>query len=52
MKYAVHLQHWHMFWFKLHKYKLFYPLEVVGRGSETQLQVGKSNGGKLYNVVA
>ena len=25
----------------------FYPLEVVGRGSETQLQVGKN---KLHNV--
>ena len=23
--------------------RLFYPLEVVGRGSETQLQVGKIN---------
>ena len=28
--------------FKLNKYeKNLYPLEVVGRGSETQLQVGK-----------
>ena len=29
-----------MFGPKLKKYE-FYPLEVVGRGSETQLQVGK-----------
>ena len=32
---------WHMFGFKMHKFEYFYPLEVVIRGSETQLQVGK-----------
>ena len=26
---------------KLNQYEYFSPLEVVGRGSETQLQVGK-----------
>ena len=31
-----------MFVLNLHKYEYFYPLEVVGRGSETQLQVGKN----------
>ena len=31
-----------MFGYKLNKYEYFYPLEVVGRGSETQLQVGKN----------
>ena len=31
-----------MFVLKLNKYKYFQPLEVVGRGSETQLQVGKN----------
>ena len=30
-----------MFGLKLYKY-VFYPLEVVGRGSETQLQVGEN----------
>ena len=29
-----------MFGLKLNKYEYFNPLEVVGRGSETQLQVG------------
>ena len=37
-----------MFWFKLCKYESnFHPLEVVGRGSETQLQVGEKI--KFYN---
>ena len=31
-----------MFGLKLNKYEYFYPLEVVGRGSETQLQRGKN----------
>ena len=32
-----------MFWFKLHTWKFnFHPLEVVGRGSDTQLQVGEN----------
>ena len=35
----IHLQ---MFGLKLNKYMSnFHPLEVVGRGSETQLQVGE-----------
>ena len=28
-------------WFKLCSYKYVYPLEFAGRGSDTQLQVGK-----------
>ena len=33
---------WRMFLFKLYKYHThFQPLEVVGGGSETQLQVGE-----------
>ena len=31
-----------MFGHKLNKYEYFYPIEVVGRGSETQLQVCKN----------
>ena len=31
-----------MFGLLLNKYKYFQPLEVVGRGSETQLQVGEN----------
>ena len=27
---------------KLNKYEYFHPIEVVGRGSETQLQVGEN----------
>ena len=30
-----------MFSLKLNKYERYYTLEVVGRGSETQLQVGE-----------
>ena len=32
-----------MFGLKLDKYQYFHPFEVVGRGSETQFQVGKNN---------
>ena len=31
-----------MFGLNLNKYEFFYPLKVVNRGSETQLQVGKN----------
>ena len=31
-----------MFGLKINKYDFFYPLEVVGRGSETQLQEGQN----------
>ena len=31
-----------MFGLKLNKYEWFYPLVVVGHGSETQLQVGEN----------
>ena len=31
-----------MFGLKLKNYKWFNPLEVVGRGSETQLQMGEN----------
>ena len=31
-----------IFRLKLNKMSHFYPLEVVGRGSETQLQVGEN----------
>ena len=30
-----------MFRFNLKKCSIFYPFEVVGRGSETQLQMGE-----------
>ena len=33
-----------MFGLKVNKYVYFHPLEVVGRGSETQLQVGENLG--------
>ena len=33
----------HIFGLKLNKYEyIFHPLEAVGRGSETQLQVGEN----------
>ena len=32
-----------MFGLKLNKYDNFHPLEVVGRASETQLQVGENS---------
>ena len=36
---------YHMYGFKLYTNTTdFYPLEVVGRGSETQLKVGKKLG--------
>ena len=31
-----------MFGLELNKYQYFHSLEVVGRGSETQLQVGEN----------
>ena len=32
-----------IFWSQIkHIYEYFYPLEVVGRGSETQLEVGEN----------
>ena len=34
-------QDWQMFGVKLNNMSNFYPLEVVGRGSETQFQVGE-----------
>ena len=40
---------WQMFGFKLYKYEYFYPFEVVGRGSETQLQVGKNVNYQVLN---
>ena len=39
-KYVFKNQDVQMFGVKLNKYKYFHPLHVVGRGSETQLQVG------------
>ena len=32
-----------MFWLKLTNISNFHPLQVVGRGSETQLQVGENS---------
>ena len=36
------LQDLQTFVFKIKKYEYFQPLEVVGRGSETQLQVAEN----------
>ena len=41
MKCVLKHQHYQMFGLKLNKCN-FHPLEVVGRGSETQLQVGEN----------
>ena len=35
-------KHSHLEMFSLNKNSHFHPLEVVGRGSETQLQVGEN----------
>ena len=43
MKLAFKIRDLQMFGLKLNKYEnFFYPLEVVDRGSETQLQVGEN----------
>ena len=39
IKWVFKHQDFKMFGLKLYKYSSFHPLEVVGRGSETQLQV-------------
>ena len=41
MKWVFKHQDFKMFGLKLYKYS-FHPLEVVGRGSETQLQVAEN----------
>ena len=38
-----------MFCLKLNKYECFHPLEVVRRGSETQLQVGEKINYLIYS---
>ena len=35
-------QNWKIFGLKLNTYEYFQSIEVVGRGSETQLQVGEN----------
>ena len=35
----IHFLHWHLFLIKIHN---FHPLEVVGCGSETQLQIDEN----------
>ena len=42
MKRVFKQQDSQLFCFKLIKYCNFHPLEVVGRGSETQLQAGEN----------
>ena len=39
-KLALKMLDWQIFRFKLYQHQSFHPLEVVDRGSETQLQVG------------
>ena len=41
-KSAINLKNWDIFCFTMYNTSNFYPLEVVGRGSETQLQVDKN----------
>ena len=41
MKCAFKHQYFPMVGLKLNKYEQFPPIEVVGRGSETRLQVGE-----------
>ena len=38
-KFDLNVLDYHIFWFKFFKCKYFYPLQVVGRVSETQLEV-------------
>ena len=42
MKWLFKQNDYQMFCLKLNKYQQFHPLEVVGRGSETQLQAGEN----------
>ena len=42
MKWVFKHQDLQMFGLEWNKYEHFCPLEVVGRGSETQLQVGEN----------
>ena len=48
MKYVSRHQDLETFVLKLNNKRNFYPLKVVGRGSETQLQVGDSS--TSYNI--
>ena len=42
VKFVFKHQNLQMFGLTSNKYEYFHPLEVVGRGSETQLQVGEN----------